>query len=160
MGSRPADLRRTTSAGYRLPEISAVDLTSNCTTSASRQTENKSRTAESSGKNLPPAGNSEKRDTVKQDQIWKESIHAEWQGNKQWQRNWSFLKDFDQLGRPKAEEPLPEYVPVFSDKVPNTTNRTFGSRMNTDIGQTLIHKDSLLLRGNRRKKLSQDLLPC
>ncbi|XP_015207500.1 uncharacterized protein C2orf50 homolog isoform X2 [Lepisosteus oculatus] len=126
----------------------------------SKDTKGQKSRAVSSGNKSQSAVDPDYKDPVKQDQVWREFVHAELEGARQWQKNWSFLKNYDQLGRLREEKALPTYVTVFSDKVPNTMNQTFGNRMNTDIGQALIHMDSILLRGNRKKKLSQDMLPC
>ncbi|XP_067839844.1 uncharacterized protein C2orf50 homolog [Heptranchias perlo] len=144
MGNRAVDFSRTTSAGYRLPDRPAAgSLTSHS----------------------KPAGTSKAReleyfDTVKRDQVWREFMRAEWRGVKQWENNWSFLKDYDAKGRLKVREPLPEYVPLFSDKVPNTTNQTFGSRIDSHLGQALIRMDYQLQKENRKKKLDDELIPC
>nr|XP_005995988.1 PREDICTED: uncharacterized protein C2orf50 homolog isoform X2 [Latimeria chalumnae] len=122
-----------------------------------KQAERSSRV--SPGKTLQAATECNGWDAVKQDQVWREFVHAEWRGVKQWQKNWSFLKNYDALGRPKVQEPLPVYVPVFSDKIPNTMNQTFGSRMNTEIGQTLMKLDHILISGNQKRKLESELLP-
>ncbi|XP_025892844.1 uncharacterized protein C2orf50 homolog [Nothoprocta perdicaria] len=79
--------------------------------------------------------------------------------NKQRYQNWSFLKDYDQLGRKKEQKPLPEYVPVFSDIVPNSTNQVVGSRMNTELGKTLANMDYFFSGSRRKQKLEDELLP-
>ncbi|KFO83269.1 Uncharacterized protein C2orf50, partial [Buceros rhinoceros silvestris] len=56
-------------------------------------------------------------------------------------QNWSFLKDYDQMGMKKEQKPLPNYMPVFSGKVPNSTSQTIGSRLNTELGKTLVNMD-------------------
>uniref|UniRef100_V9L9J2 Ciliary microtubule inner protein 5 n=1 Tax=Callorhinchus milii TaxID=7868 RepID=V9L9J2_CALMI len=136
---------RTTSAGYRLPDRpGAVSLTS-FSKVASRSSPGKARELEYF-------------DAVKQDQVWREFMHAEWRGVKRWENNWSFLKEYDDKGRPKVQKPLPEYVPVFSDKVPNSTNQTFGSRIDTHLGQALIRMDFKFQSGNRKKRLDSELV--
>ncbi|CAJ0933497.1 unnamed protein product [Ranitomeya imitator] len=74
--------------------------------------------------------------------------------------NWSFLKEYDSLGNKKEVETLPDNVPIFSDQVPNTTNQNIGSRINTDLGKTLVYMDFLLTSGNQKKKLGSELQPC
>ncbi|KFQ11169.1 Uncharacterized protein C2orf50, partial [Leptosomus discolor] len=81
------------------------------------------------------------QDQVQQDKIWRESVEAEQRRRKIWYQNWSFLKDYDQMGKRKEQKPLPNYMPVFSSKVPNSTNQTIGSRMNTELGRALINMD-------------------
>ncbi|XP_061076332.1 uncharacterized protein C2orf50 homolog isoform X2 [Conger conger] len=109
-----------------------------------------------------PAPDPDTKDPVKQDQVWREYIQTEWSGVKQWKKNWGFLTEYDQLGRPRPETALPSYVPLFSDRLPNTSNQTFGSRMRTDVGQALIRMDNLLLlnAGHRRTKPSPEMQPC
>ncbi|XP_053879499.1 uncharacterized protein C2orf50 homolog isoform X2 [Malaclemys terrapin pileata] len=99
------------------------------------------------------------RDPVRQDKIWREFMDAEWRGRKYWYQNWGFMKDYDPMGKKKEQEQLPEYMPVFSDKIPNTTNQTIGSRMNTEIGKTLVNMDYFLSRGRQKKKLEHEFQP-
>ncbi|GCB75895.1 hypothetical protein scyTo_0020414 [Scyliorhinus torazame] len=145
MGSKELLFSRTTSAGYRLAERPNADsLTGHSKPAADSQSQGK----------LTYLG------TVQQDQVWRELIRAEWQGLKEWENNWSFLKDYDAKGRLKIQEPLPEYVSQFSDQVPNTTNQTFGSRIDSELGQALIRMDYRLQKENRKTKLDNDLIPC
>ncbi|XP_048387319.1 uncharacterized protein C2orf50 homolog [Stegostoma tigrinum] len=145
MGSKGLQLSRTTSAGYRLAERpNAGNLPGH----------SKAATGSRSPWRSPFLG------TVQQDQVWREFIRAEWQGLKEWEKKWSFLKDYDDKGRPKVQEPLPEYIPVFSDKVPNTTNQTFGSRIDSQHGQAIIRMDYGLQKENRKKKLDNELILC
>ncbi|KFQ37233.1 Uncharacterized protein C2orf50, partial [Mesitornis unicolor] len=81
------------------------------------------------------------QDQVQQDKIWRESVKAEQRGRKIWYQNWSFLKDCDQMGKKKEQKPLPNYMPVFSSKVPNSTNQNIGSRTNTELGRALVNMD-------------------
>ncbi|KFO14562.1 Uncharacterized protein C2orf50, partial [Balearica regulorum gibbericeps] len=81
------------------------------------------------------------QDQVQQDKIWRESVVAEQRVRKIWYRNWSFLKDYDQMGKKKEQKPLPDYMPVFSSNVPNSTNQMIGSRMNTELGRALVNMD-------------------
>ncbi|XP_025952962.2 uncharacterized protein C2orf50 homolog [Dromaius novaehollandiae] len=96
---------------------------------------------------------------VRWDKIWREAVEAEQRGRKSWYQNWSFLKDYDQAGKKKEQKSLPDYVPVFSDKVPNSTNQIIGSRMNTELGKTLVNMDYFFSSGRRKKKLEDELLP-
>ncbi|KAG8124274.1 hypothetical protein E2320_019676 [Naja naja] len=100
-----------------------------------------------------------KRDQVQQDKIWREAVEAERKATKYWYQNWGFLKDYDPLGKKKVSAQLPEYISMFSDKIPNTTNHVIGSRMNTDLGKTLIKMDYFLNYGRRKTKTEQELQP-
>ncbi|XP_060677809.1 uncharacterized protein C2orf50 homolog [Hemiscyllium ocellatum] len=143
MGSKELQFSRTTSAGYRLAEKpNAGTLPGYGKAAAGNRSQSKD----------PYLG------TVQQDQVWREFLRAEWQGLRQWEKNWSFLKDYDDKGRLKVREPLPEYIPVFSDKVPNTTNQTFGSRIDSQLGQTILRMDFGLQKENRKKKLDNELV--
>nr|XP_012636493.1 uncharacterized protein C2orf50 homolog [Microcebus murinus]XP_012636494.1 uncharacterized protein C2orf50 homolog [Microcebus murinus] len=73
--------------------------------------------------------------------------------------NWSFLKDYDPMGNKKEPEKLPDYVPFFSDTVPNSANRVVGSRVDTPLGQALIGMDFFFVEGARKKKLEEELQP-
>ncbi|KAM6207715.1 ciliary microtubule inner protein 5 [Sarcoramphus papa] len=97
------------------------------------------------------------QDQVQQDKIWRESVEAEQRGRKIWYQNWSFLKDYDQMGKKKEQKPLPNYMPVFSSKVPNSTNQTIGSRMNTELGRALVNMDYFFSSGARKRKLEGEL---
>uniref|UniRef100_A0A8C3K8N8 Chromosome 2 open reading frame 50 n=1 Tax=Calidris pygmaea TaxID=425635 RepID=A0A8C3K8N8_9CHAR len=97
------------------------------------------------------------QDQVQQDKIWREAVEAEQRGRKIWYQNWSFLKDYDQMGKKKEQKPLPNYVPVFSSKVPNSTNQTIGSRMNTELGRALVNMDYFFSSGARKRKLEDEL---
>ncbi|XP_029451760.1 uncharacterized protein C2orf50 homolog isoform X2 [Rhinatrema bivittatum] len=99
-------------------------------------------------------------DAVQQDRLWREFMEAEWRGCKRWKEHWSFLKDYDSLGNEKMEQPLPEYVSVFSDNIPNTSNQNIGSRLNTDAGKTLVQMDYFLTNRYQKRKLGGELLPC
>ncbi|XP_035178464.1 uncharacterized protein C2orf50 homolog isoform X1 [Oxyura jamaicensis] len=99
------------------------------------------------------------QDQVQQDKIWRESVEAEQRGRKIWYQNWSFLKDYDQMGKKKEQKPLPDYISVFSNKVPNSTNQNIGSRMNTELGKMLVNMDYFFSSGARKRKLEDDLQP-
>ncbi|XP_009463725.1 PREDICTED: uncharacterized protein C2orf50 homolog [Nipponia nippon] len=97
------------------------------------------------------------QDQVQQDKIWRESVEAEQRQRRIWYQNWSFLKDYDQMGKKKEQKPLPNYVPVFSTKVPNSTNQTIGSRMNTELGKALVNMDYFFSSGARKRKFDGEL---
>ncbi|XP_032877484.1 uncharacterized protein C2orf50 homolog [Amblyraja radiata] len=143
-----ADFNRTTSAGYRLAEAPTVAAFVPPSKAAGGVRAAPGKTGQLGG-----------QDVVRNDQVWREFVRAERQGARQWESKWDFLKDYDAKGALKIHEPLPEYVPVFSDNIPNTANRTFGSRMDTCLGQALIRMDYQLQRDNRKKKLDNELVP-
>ncbi|XP_015714905.1 uncharacterized protein C2orf50 homolog isoform X1 [Coturnix japonica] len=97
------------------------------------------------------------QDQVQQDKVWRESVEAERRGRKIWYQNWSFLKDYDQMGNKKEQKPLPDCTSVFSNTVPNSTNQNIGSRMNTEHGKMLINMDYFFSRGAQKRKLEDDL---
>ncbi|KAM6433944.1 ciliary microtubule inner protein 5 [Rhynochetos jubatus] len=97
------------------------------------------------------------QDQVQQDKIWRESVEAEQKGRKIWYQNWSFLKDYDQMGKKKEQNPLPNYVSMFSSEVPNSTNQTIGSRINTELGRALVNMDYFFSSGARKRKLEGEL---
>ncbi|XP_048126880.1 uncharacterized protein C2orf50 homolog [Alosa alosa] len=156
---RKGNLRRATSAGYRLVERPSVALTSQSSVSIYRHQPDRTR---NTGGVETPAQDSDTRDPVKQDQIWREYMRAERMGVKEWEKNWSFLKNFDQLGRPRTQSTLPSYVPVYSDCLPNTTNQMFGSRLRTELGKELIRMDKLLILTGTHGKTKQgpEMQPC
>ncbi|XP_068136401.1 uncharacterized protein C2orf50 homolog [Hyperolius riggenbachi] len=157
MGSKQIPLRRATSAGYRMPDRPTTKLTSTSSVSFSK--------AHPGTRSLPTLSDREKEkqawgDAVRQDHVWREFVEAERRGEKRWHENWSFLKEYDSLGNEKEEVTLPEQVPVFSDQVPNTTNEIIGSRIETELGKSLVRMDFFLTSGNQKKKLGVELLPC
>ncbi|XP_051831380.1 uncharacterized protein C2orf50 homolog [Antechinus flavipes] len=93
---------------------------------------------------------------VHQDNLWRELLEAELRSNKRWVENWSFLKDYDQMGNKKEHPKLPEYISLFSDTVPSTTNQVIGSRVNTELGKKIASMDFFFVEGNRKKKLKDD----
>ncbi|XP_069706628.1 uncharacterized protein C2orf50 homolog [Phaenicophaeus curvirostris] len=95
-------------------------------------------------------------DHVQQDKIWRESVEAEQRARKIWHQNWSFLKDYDQMDKKKEQKPLPNYIPLFSSKLPKSTNQTIGSRMNTELGRALINMDHFFSSGARKRKLEHE----
>ncbi|KAG9274932.1 uncharacterized protein C2orf50 homolog [Astyanax mexicanus] len=154
---RKVTVRRATSAGYRLPERPSVPLASQSSVSVLRPSQSRTRSA-----GEPPERDTDTRNPVKQDQVWREFVRAERTGVKEWEKNWSFLKDFDQLGRPRTEPPLPTYVPLYSDTLPNTSNQMLGSRMCTELGKELMRMDKLLMltMSHRKNKQSSEMQPC
>ncbi|CAM4532182.1 ciliary microtubule inner protein 5 [Caretta caretta] len=165
MGSRSTGFRRTTSARYRLPAARPlVDLASSSSPSLSTPQHGKALPASQVLAQQAARAREEeqaalRKDQVRQDKIWREFMEAEWRGRKYWYQNWGFMKDYDPMGKKKEQEQLPEYMPVFSDNVPNTTNQTIGSRMNTETGKTLINMDYFLSSGRQKKKLDQEFQP-
>ncbi|XP_026162391.1 ciliary microtubule inner protein 5 [Mastacembelus armatus] len=148
-------IRRVSSAGYRLPERS-----NGTRPTMSRPPADSTRYAKGDAVCLEQ--NPDKPDPVKQDQVWKDLVWSERRGVQEWEKNWSFLMNYDHMGQPKSEEPLPSYVSLFSDSIPNTTNQMFGSRLSTPLGTELVRLDRLLLWSGNQKKRKQDpeILPC
>ncbi|XP_056327308.1 uncharacterized protein C2orf50 homolog [Danio aesculapii] len=153
---RKGNVRRATSAGYRLPDRPNGPLASQSSVSVFRHSAGRARNGE------PPAQNEDTRDPVKQDQVWREFVRAERSGVKEWEKNWSFLMNFDQLGHPRTETPLPNSVSLYSDRLPNTSNQMFGSSVYTELGNEMVRLDNLLiLTSNHRKaKRNPEMQPC
>ncbi|CAL8271568.1 unnamed protein product [Merluccius merluccius] len=154
------DGRRVSSAGYRLPDRprGSAAAAGRHLGAVRRPPEERRRGAEDGLS--PQQQQPSKRDPTKQDQIWREYVQTESRGVREWEKNWSFLKDYDQLGRPRVEEPLPSYVSLFSDQVPNTANQTLGSRVSTPLGRELMRMDRLVLwTGSRRSKPDPEIIP-
>lgn len=65
-------------------------------------------------------------------------------------------------GRPRMEIPPPNYVSLYSDSLPNTSNQTFGSRICTELGKELMRMDKLLLltTTHQKTKSSPEMQPC
>ncbi|KAI3367951.1 hypothetical protein L3Q82_026778 [Scortum barcoo] len=148
-------VRRVSSAGYRLPQRN--NGTRPVTTLPPAD-----RTRRAGGGDGPPAEpNPDRTDPVKQDRVWTELVHSERRGLREWEKNWEFLKNYDQMGQLKSEEPLPSYVSLFSDRVPNTTNQMFGSRLSTPLGSELVRLDRLLLwpESHHKRKQDPEMLP-
>ncbi|XP_074548282.1 ciliary microtubule inner protein 5 isoform X2 [Halichoeres trimaculatus] len=147
--------RRVSSAGYRLPERNKSTRPKSSQPTVDRSRHGKVETV-STGETP------EKSDTVKQDRAWTELVRGERRGVREWEKNWGFLMNYDQLGQPKPEKPPPSYVPLFSGRVPNTTNQMFGSRLSTPLGSELVKLDRLLIWsvGIRKRKLDPQFLPC
>ncbi|XP_022606720.1 uncharacterized protein C2orf50 homolog isoform X1 [Seriola dumerili] len=149
-----SNVRRVSSAGYRLPERS------NGTRPIATQPP-ADRTRYAKGDAVSLQQNPDKSDSVKQDRVWKELVWTERKGIQEWEKKWNFLKNYDQMGQPKSEEPLPSYVSLFSDRVPNTTNQMLGSRLSTPLGSELVKLDRLLLLSgsHHRRKQDPEMLP-
>ncbi|XP_051469174.1 uncharacterized protein C2orf50 homolog [Apus apus] len=98
-------------------------------------------------------------DQVQLDKIWRESVEAEQRGRKIWYQNWSFLKDYDQMGVKKEQKPLPSYVPVFSSKLPNSSSQAVGSRLGTELGRALVSMEWGSSSAARRRRLEEELQP-
>ncbi|XP_067241463.1 uncharacterized protein C2orf50 homolog [Chanodichthys erythropterus] len=154
---RKGNMRRATSAGYRLPDRPNGPLASQSSVSVFRHSVNRTRNTGET-----PAQDDDTRDPVKQDQVWKEFVRAERTGMKEWEKNWSFLMNFDQLGHQRTETPLPSSVSLYSDRVPNTSNQMIGSGLYSELGKEMIRLDNLLiLTANHRKaKRNPEMQPC
>ncbi|XP_042356145.1 uncharacterized protein C2orf50 homolog [Plectropomus leopardus] len=150
------NVRRVSSAGYRLPEPA------NETRPTTTRQPAADRTRSAKGDAVSAKQNPDRSDPVKQDRVWKEMVWSERRGVREWEKNWNFLRNYDQLGQLKPEETLPSYVSLFSDRVPNTTNQMFGSRLSTPLGSDLVRLDRLLLwsAGNHKRKQDPEMLPC
>ncbi|XP_043940236.1 uncharacterized protein C2orf50 homolog [Protopterus annectens] len=154
-------LRRATSAGYRLPLPDGPnrDLASTSSPSIGKPPKRYRGAGQAQGESALRK-DLDAWDAVKEDEVWREFVRAELQRAKRWQENWSFLKDYDSMGKPKVQKTLPEYVPIYSDKIPNTMNQNFGRQINTPIGQKLILMDRLLTGSKQKKKLGNELQAC
>ncbi|KAF7247628.1 hypothetical protein EYD10_06419 [Varanus komodoensis] len=165
MGSRANGLGRTTSAGYLSPATSPVGDLVSCSSPSLHSNQSGRTPLASTQRSVKSSSKTReeqralKEDQVRQDKVWREFVEAERRATKYWYQNWSFLKDYDPLGKKKEPEQLPEYMSVFSEKVPNTNSHVIGSRMNTDLGKTLIKMDYFLNYGRRKNKLDQELQP-
>lgn len=96
-----------------------------------------------------------KCDVVRNDEIWKNRCRNEGKMTRKWEENWGFLQDYDQKGRLKPKKELPEKASVYSDKVPNTTSRQFGHRVNSAPARTMQKFERLT---NYRVKTNKELL--
>ncbi|XP_076015501.1 ciliary microtubule inner protein 5 [Genypterus blacodes] len=138
-------IRRASSAGYRLPERSETAGRPG----TSRQPPGKTRRA------VPlqtfDKTDTDKRDPVKQDQVWRTIVEFESRGLEEWEKNWGFLKNYDQMGQLKPAEPLPSHT-SHSDQFPNTSNQMIGSRLSTPLGMELIKLDRLTRSHYKRKQ--------
>ncbi|XP_070699129.1 uncharacterized protein C2orf50 homolog [Pempheris klunzingeri] len=148
-------VRRVSSAGYRLPDRSHGTRPASTPPPADRTRFAK---GDAASAELSP----DRSDPVKQDRVWKELVWSERRGVREWEKNWDFLRNYDQMGQLKPEEPLPSYVSLFSDHVPNTTNQMFGSRLSSPLGSELVRLDRLSLwsGSHHKRKLDPEMLPC
>ncbi|XP_028853131.1 ciliary microtubule inner protein 5 [Denticeps clupeoides] len=154
---RSGEPGRATSAGYRLKERPSGPLASQSAAAVSRQR------PPGSGHGGSGSGSGDAADPVTRDQVWREFVRAERAGVKGWERNWSFLKTYNQLGQPRTESPLPACESAYSQCRPNTTNQIFGSRLCTELGKELVRMDKLLLLttgGHYKTKQSPEMQPC
>ncbi|TSV02057.1 hypothetical protein Baya_12977 [Bagarius yarrelli] len=149
---RKISIRRATSAGYRLPERPSVALTSQSSVSVRKPPQS----AQRNTSEPLPVRDPDTHDPVKQDRVWKELVRAERDRLKEWEKNWSFLKDFDQLGHPRTEVPLPSYVSLYSNTVPNTSNQMFGNRVCTELGKELMRMDRMEKRLKKLEAMIRD----
>ncbi|XP_061700852.1 uncharacterized protein C2orf50 homolog [Syngnathoides biaculeatus] len=140
------NLKRASSAGYRLPERPNAKQPAPAAKSLQR------------GKDPKPTAtrDADKFDPVKRDQAWKEMLWNERRATLEWEKNWSFLRNYDHLGELRRDEPLPDNASLFSDWAPNTTNQIFGSRLSTPLGRELIRLDNLLSWSASHHKCKQD----
>lgn len=147
-----SNVKRASSAGYRLPERSSGSRTTSGQAPADRT---QWTTGEGAGQNP------DKSDLVKQDRVWRDLVLRERRGVLDWEKNWSFLRNYDQMGQLRPEEPLPTYMSFYSDHIPNTTNQIFGSRTSTPLGSELVRLDRILLWQNNhhKRKLDPEMLP-
>ncbi|KAM3675816.1 LOW QUALITY PROTEIN: ciliary microtubule inner protein 5 [Ammospiza maritima maritima] len=58
-------------------------------------------------------------------------------------------------GKRKEQKPLPNCMSVFPSKVPNSTNQTTGSQMNTELGRAVVNK--FFSSAARERKLEGEL---
>ncbi|XP_068437175.1 uncharacterized protein C2orf50 homolog [Clinocottus analis] len=157
------NVRRVSSASYRLPERA-------CGTGAttSRPPADRTRRPGGGGGGVGGDGatsadpNPERSDPVRQDRVRQEMVWSERRGVREWEKKWNFLMKYDQMGRPKSEEPLPSHVSLFSDRVPNTGNQVIGSRLSTPLGIDVVRLDRLSLRSGGYHKCEPDpeMLPA
>ncbi|XP_077394809.1 ciliary microtubule inner protein 5 [Festucalex cinctus] len=129
---------RASSAGYRLPERAKGSGPITKQAPAAESLPRRKDTIASSTR-LADA-----TDPVKQDQAWKEIVWSERRAVLEWDKNWSFLRNYDRLGELKTEENFPDKSSFFSNCSPNTSNQIFGSRLSTPLGRELMRLDRLL----------------
>nr|XP_057947092.1 uncharacterized protein C2orf50 homolog [Doryrhamphus excisus]XP_057947093.1 uncharacterized protein C2orf50 homolog [Doryrhamphus excisus] len=148
------NLGRASSAGYRFPVQAGKPVAKQQSPAATSLRNTRDRTS--------TTPQSDAKDPVKQDQAWKAVVWGERRAVLEWEKNWSFLKNYDQMGELKPEEPLPSNASHFSDCVPNTTNKIFGSRLSTPLGRELVRLDRLLFMSESHHKCKQDpeMIPC
>ncbi|KAM6917438.1 ciliary microtubule inner protein 5 [Lycodopsis pacificus] len=139
------NVRRVSSAGYRLPDraYGTKPITTQQPVDTTRHAE----------------PNPDRRDPVKQDRVWKEAVLGERRGVREWEKKWNFLRNYDQMGQLKPEEPLPSYVSLFSSCVPNTSSQLVGSRLSSPLGSELVRLDRLLLWSHHKCLQDPEMLP-
>ncbi|XP_049597179.1 uncharacterized protein C2orf50 homolog [Syngnathus scovelli] len=150
-----SNLRRASSAGYRLPQRGrgsrpiAKQAPANKSLQRGEDTTHPTRDAEAS-------------DPVQRDQAWKEMVWRERRAVLEWDKNWSFLRNYDQMGELKTEEPPPDHSSLFSDCAPNTTNQIFGKRLSTPLGREVMRLDRLLSwsAGHHKCKQDPEMMSC
>ncbi|XP_068195608.1 uncharacterized protein C2orf50 homolog [Antennarius striatus] len=147
--------RRVSSAGYRLPERNNVTRP---VTSAPRAEKTRRAQVDAPRKELNP----DVGDAVKRDQAWKDLVVSERRGVREWEKNWGFLRNYDHMGQLKQEEPQINHLSLCSDRIPKTSNQTFGRRLSTPLGSEVVRLDRLLLLSGHYQKLKSDpeMLPC
>ncbi|XP_028250812.1 ciliary microtubule inner protein 5 [Parambassis ranga] len=143
------NVKRASSAGYRLPERSnGIRPTTTTPPPPDRARYAGGETQTSHWK-----------DPVKRDQVWKDLIWNERRVAREWEKNWSFLRNIDLTGRLRPEQPLPSNLSLFSDKVPNTSNQIYGTQQSTPLGREVSRRDRLTVGHNKRKG-DPEMLPC
>ncbi|TWW71690.1 uncharacterized protein C2orf50 homolog [Takifugu flavidus] len=152
-------VRRASSAGYRLPERRSGTRPKSSEPSGERKRRSK-REAVTIEPNPEP--NPDRTDSVKRDQMWKDLVLNERRGAQEWEKNWGFLRKYDQMGQLKPEEPNLSATSFSCERVPKTSNHTIGSRLATPLGTELVRLDRLLLRSGSHRKHKQDpeFVPC
>ncbi|KAM4787501.1 LOW QUALITY PROTEIN: ciliary microtubule inner protein 5 [Cyanocitta cristata] len=95
----------------------------------------------------------EQADQVQQDKI--ESVEAERRGRK----TCFSYENRNSCKREKRKEQklLPNYMSVFSSKVPNSTNQIIGNQMNTELGRALVNINYFFSSGAQKRKLEGEL---
>nr|XP_019940366.1 PREDICTED: uncharacterized protein C2orf50 homolog [Paralichthys olivaceus] len=144
------NVRRASSAGYRLPERS-----NGARPTITQPPADRTRRAKG-GDPVCVEQSPARSDPATRDQLWRELVWSERRGLREWEKNWSFLRDYDQMGQLKPEEPLPSYTSLFSDRVPNTTTQMLGSKLSTPHGRELVRLDRLLLWSGSYHKSKKD----
>ncbi len=61
-------------------------------------------------------------------------------------------------GNPKPPKEVPTEVQMFSENVPNTNAGNYGSRLDTELGQTMQRLEFQFHAGHRKKKAGNDLV--
>ncbi|XP_061156740.1 uncharacterized protein C2orf50 homolog [Syngnathus typhle] len=145
-------LRRASSAGYRLPQRGR----------GSKPIAKQAPAAKSLQRGEEPTHSTrdaDASDPLQRDQAWKEMVWRERRAVLEWDKNWSFLRNYDQMGELKTEEAPPS---LFSDCAPNTTNQIFGNRLSTPLGREVMRLDRLLSwsAGHHKCKPDPEMMSC